>query len=44
LSPNFKESAYKKSGNKDKNLEAKVKEIKNSYPQIITDLDPTESE
>jgi biopolymer transport protein ExbD len=38
------EEAYKKSGNKDKNIEAQVKEIKNSYPQIITDLDPTGTE
>jgi biopolymer transport protein ExbD len=38
------EEAYKKSGNKDKDLEAKVKLIKDSYPQIITDLDPVGSE
>jgi biopolymer transport protein ExbD len=38
------EEAYKKSGNKDENLEAQVKIIKNSYPQIITDLDPTGTE
>lgn len=37
------EEAYKKSGNKDKNLEIIIKEIKTSYPQIITDLDPTDS-
>ncbi len=35
------EEAYKKSGSKNKALEAKVKDIKASYPQIITDLDPT---
>ncbi len=33
------EEAFKDSGNKDKDLEAKVKDIKNSYPQIITDID-----
>ncbi|TCI94269.1 ExbD/TolR family protein [Tenacibaculum sp. M341] len=37
------EEAYKKSGNKNKALEAKVKDIKASYPQIITDLDPTDA-
>ena len=38
------EEAYRKSGNKDENLEAQVKVIKDSYPQIITDLDPTGTE
>ncbi len=33
------EKEFKKSGNKNKNLEKKVKKIKASYPQIITDLD-----
>ena len=38
------EEAYKKSGNKDENLERQVQVIKDSYPQIITDLDPTGTE
>ncbi|MBS9774172.1 MAG: biopolymer transporter ExbD [Tenacibaculum sp.] len=35
------EEAYKDSGRKDEALRAKVEDIKKSYPQIITDLDPT---
>ena len=34
------EGLYIDSGRKDEALKAKVKDIKESYPQIITDLDP----
>lgn len=34
------EEAFKDSGRKDEALRAKVSDIKNSYPQIITDIDP----
>ncbi len=33
------EEEFKDGGNKDKDLEQKVKDIKESYPQIITDID-----
>ncbi|WP_299622678.1 biopolymer transporter ExbD [uncultured Tenacibaculum sp.] len=36
------EEAYKKSGRKDQDLKKKVETIKNSYPQIITDLDSSD--
>ncbi len=36
------EEAYKDSGRKDEELKKKVEFIKNSYPQIITDLDPSD--
>ena len=36
------EEAFQKSGRKDEELKAKVKFIKESYPQIITDIDPTD--
>lgn len=35
------EEAFKDSGRKDEKLKLRVKDIKDSYPQIITDLDPT---
>jgi len=35
------EESYKDSGRKDQDLKRKVESIKSSYPQIITDLDPT---
>ena len=34
------EGKYIDSGRKDEDLKAKVKDIKASYPQVITDLDP----
>lgn len=36
------EEAFQKSARKDEALKAKVKFIKESYPQIITDIDPTD--
>lgn len=35
------EEAFKDSGRKDEELKKKVEDIKNSYPQIISDTDPT---
>lgn len=37
------EESYKKGGRKDEELKKKVQFIKNRYPQIITDLDPTDN-
>ena len=34
------EQKYKDTGSKDEQLKLKVKDIKSSYPQVITDLDP----
>ncbi|MCH3881671.1 MULTISPECIES: ExbD/TolR family protein [Tenacibaculum] len=36
------EEAFKASGRKDESLRKKVEFIKTSYPQIITDIDPTD--
>ncbi len=36
---NEMEEEFKDGGNKNKELEVKVKDIKDSYPQIITDID-----
>ncbi|CAM1356073.1 MULTISPECIES: ExbD/TolR family protein [Tenacibaculum] len=35
------EKAFKDSARKDESLRKKVKDIKNSYPQVISDTDPT---
>ena len=35
------EEAFKASSRKDEDLKKKVEDIKNSYPQIISDTDPT---
>ena len=35
------EDAFQKGGRKDEDLKKKVEDIKNSYPQIISDTDPT---